>query len=88
MGEYCAGFDFHCVLATVGLIGELVRGRHVHRCRGEISWSDISDCERSDRDGLVCSPLDDKNERHETVPIEWVVILAVCFYPVFRVEGD
>lgn len=87
-GKYCAGFDFRCDRPVLSIVGKLVPGRYLEGCRGEIGWSGVTDCKRGDRYGLVCSLLDDENERHEIVPIKWVVILISSFYPVFCVEGN
>jgi len=72
-GGQCAGLDLHCDQTVLSIVGEIVRGLYVDRCRGEIKWSviAITDCESGDRDRFVRSAFDGKNERCEAVSTHW-----------------
>lgn len=77
-----------CDRTVLSIVGEIVRGPYVDRCRGEIRWSDIAitNCEPGDWDGLVRSAFDGENKRCEIVSIHWGDKLIACCYPMFRGE--
>ena len=88
-GEHRAGFDLHCVRPIISIVGEIVPGRLCRvRCRGEIGWSGVIECEPGDWYRFIRSPLDNECERRKKVQIEWGSILTVCRYLVFRIEGS
>ena len=77
-GEHHVGFDFGCGRAVISIVGEIARGLYPDRCRGEVGWSGVTDCEHGDWYRFVRSPLDDECERRKIVCIEWSVILTAC----------
>lgn len=69
-GDHCVRLDFHCDRPVLSIVGEIVPGLYLDRCRGKIRWS-INNCEDGDWDRFVRSAFDDESERRELVSIDW-----------------